>query len=504
MFTKNPRFLYGICLLLFFVALDGIAAPPDRTLVEAAQSRSANTVQELLEQGANVNTLGPDGTTALHWAVYWDDEEMVDLLLEAGAEVNARNELGATPLWLASVEGRASMVEVLLAAEADPNLSLLMGETSLMAASRAGSTDAVTALLDNSADVNARERTRGQTALTWAVSEKHAGVVRLLVKHGAKVNARSAVRRMFWNTGSDGGRDPESMVWLDDGGFTPLLHAARVGDIASAEILLAAGADVDEQTPQGATPLAIAVFSGHTAVGELLLSKGADPNAAGAGYAPLHAAILRGDATMVRALLAHRADPNARLQAGTGYGRGANDWFLSWLWIDATPIWLAARLSEVNIMGILAEVGAETHVVKKGGTNLVMAPIALIRERGSRAGKRSPEEEKRDRPEAKLDAVRTALGFSIDVNMTDDDGNTALHMAATHGLNPVVQLLVERGAAINVKNNEDKTPLMLALASERQRDSDDEAASDELSTADLLRQLGAMEPPAEEPVEPGV
>jgi len=55
-----------------------------------------------------------DGSTALHWAVYQDDKEAVNLLISRWARVNAVNEFGATPLWVACTEGRAAMMDVLL------------------------------------------------------------------------------------------------------------------------------------------------------------------------------------------------------------------------------------------------------------------------------------------------------------------------------------------------------------------------------------------------------
>ena len=59
------------------------------------------------------------------------------------------------------------------------------GETVLMTAARTGNLEAVKVLLDHGAYVNAKENYRGQTALMWAAAEHHAGVVKLLLDHGA-------------------------------------------------------------------------------------------------------------------------------------------------------------------------------------------------------------------------------------------------------------------------------------------------------------------------------
>ena len=67
-----------------------------------------------------MNAAQPDGTTALHWAVLWNDDEAVNLLLRAGANVKAANRYGATPLSEAVSAGSAAMIEALLKAGADP------------------------------------------------------------------------------------------------------------------------------------------------------------------------------------------------------------------------------------------------------------------------------------------------------------------------------------------------------------------------------------------------
>ena len=131
----------------------------------------------------------------------------------------------------------------------------------------------------------------------WAVSNQHPEVVRVLVELGADVNARSDVRPRVVHTGNRfGDRNADKgVVTIDLGGFTPLLFAARQGDVESARILLGAGAKVNEQAANGAAALVVAAHSGQGAFAQMLLENGADPNAAGAGYTALHAAVLRGD-----------------------------------------------------------------------------------------------------------------------------------------------------------------------------------------------------------------
>ena len=95
------------------------------------------------------------------------------------------------------------------------------------------------------------------------------------------------------------------------------MFAARQGDLESAKLLLAAGANPNDTGPDGMTALVLASYSGHGDVAAFLLSKDASPNAADAGYAALHTAVLRGDVELVKTLLKYGANPNARITQGT-------------------------------------------------------------------------------------------------------------------------------------------------------------------------------------------
>ena len=308
------------------LAVGSIAAGrADVALVDAAKQADWKAMRGLLEEGADVSASSADGTTALHWASYWDDGEGAALLIRAGANVNAANNLGATPLWLACENGNAAMVEKLLQAGADPNAALLSGETPLMTAARTGNADVVEQLLAKGADVNAKERAYGQqTALMWAAAEKHSEAVEVLLAHGADVHARSNVWTQRVKTSTLARNHPEYIIDLQQGGNTPLLFAALVGDVASAQLLVAARADVNDTAASGTSATVVAAHSGHGELAAFLLEKGADPDAVEAGYTALHAAILREDEELVGALLAHGADPNAPLLKPTPSRRQSN------------------------------------------------------------------------------------------------------------------------------------------------------------------------------------
>ena len=165
----------------------------------------------------------------------------------------------------------------LLEAGANPNAALLRGETPVMVAARSGNPDIVEQLLAKGANVNARAA-RGQTALMWAVAQKHPEVVKVLLAHGADVQARSEVWSQVMAVPPHG--RPEYKRAIPHGSDTALMFAARVGDLASAKLLVAAGANVNDQDAWGVSATVLAAHSGYGELVDFLLEKGADPNLA--------------------------------------------------------------------------------------------------------------------------------------------------------------------------------------------------------------------------------
>lgn len=490
------------------VLMASAQAAPDRRLVDAVKRQDRAAAIALLEQRVDVNVAQGDGATALHWAAHWNDVELAGLLLGAGASVDAANDLGVTPLVLACGNRSTTMVERLLQAGADPN-TVAVGEPVIMTAARAGNAGIVRALIARGADVNVRDASRQQTALMWAAAHRHPQVVEILLASGADVHARSRVDSQVVQRGSRYGGvvsqeravTTRAVATLPTGGSTPLLFAARSGDLASAQLLVAAGAHVNDTAPDGTSALVLASHSGHGPVAAFLAERGADVNADGSGYTALHAAVLRGDVELATRLVARGADVNRPVGQGTPSRRYSKDYALNAAWIGATPFWLAARFGELQIMRMLAAHGADPTATSQDQTTSLIATLAAGVDAGpsasdSRERRLDPEElarlmAERDQHErGVLEVVKAAVELGVDVNAVNFVGDTALHHATNKGFNAVIRFLVNSGARLDMRNKRGQTPLDIAM---RRLETTEEGGPSLATTAELLHSLGATQ-----------
>lgn len=185
----------------------------------------ANMVRKLLEQGASANTKAEsDRYRPLHYALIKRREDYVEHLVEFGAATNARDENGRLPLLLASRLGLAKSVENLLKFGARPYQPLTYSKWSALHVS--------------------------------AHNGKEECVAILLAKVPGLLNIKTA----------------------KDSLETPLHIATRAGHVRIVDMLLLAGAKVDERNkPVGHTALHIGARLGHTQICAMLLDAGADP-----------------------------------------------------------------------------------------------------------------------------------------------------------------------------------------------------------------------------------
>ena len=255
---------------LVWLALAGSAQA--QTLADRIQAGDHRAAMELVAKGADVNQAQADGTTALHWAVYRFDRELVQTLLKKGARVNTVNRYGASPLSEAVRVANLEITEMLLEAGADANVENEDGQTPLMLAARTGNVALATRLVQRGADVNRRERFRQQSAVMWAAAQNHPEMVAFLISKGADLTVRAQAND--WETQISS--EPR-VQYRPTGGLTPLLYASRAGCLGCVKAMVEAGADKDRPNPDGMTPMIMALDNGYPAVAHYLLERGATP-----------------------------------------------------------------------------------------------------------------------------------------------------------------------------------------------------------------------------------
>ena len=474
---RSTRLIIVTGIVCSLALADSTLHTRDLRVATAAMQSDREGVKSLIQQKADVNAAQGDGMTALHWAAFKDDIEMARVLVAAGAGVKSVTRVQTlTPLMLASTNGNAALMELLVKAGSDVNKAKADGTTVLMAAAGSGSVEAVTLLLDRGAAINATEAARGQTALMFAAALNRAEVVRTLVARKADLNVTSKVSKLIKMRYDEDGNpvapatetvpaNPATTANRSGatamGGMTALLYAARDNHIETVKTLVEAGADVNLVSVGDKTsPLVMAIENGHYAVGKYLLERGAKPNLANEfGLAALYATI---DAQwaptgwapnpitaqepvshleLMEALLKAGADPNQKLQRKLWFRPLTHD--QQWIGTaGSTAFWRAAQGTDAKAMRLLLQYGADPKITSLlGDTPLMMA-----------AGLGFAGQFTQSDAAGWVDAVKICLEQGIDVNSVDSLGYTAVMGASWRGNNELIQMLVDKGAKLDVRS----------------------------------------------------
>ena len=267
-------------------------------LMLAARTGNVDALSLLVSKGADVNAAETrTGTTALMWAALENRADAVRVLAKAGANVNAKSTVTAYPhtppgvIGDALEEGYSYVGQTVLPKG---------GWTALMYAARQGSLDAVRALAEAGADLNVADQD-GTPALTFAIINGHYDVATLLVEKGADVNRpdRTGATPLYSTV------DMHTLV--TSFGRPELPRPVTDGSIGAAKMLLAHGADPntplktkvlkrtyqagDARLGEGSTPLMRAAKAGDVVMMQLLIDAGADMNRTNAaGETAMHIA----------------------------------------------------------------------------------------------------------------------------------------------------------------------------------------------------------------------
>ena len=310
--------------------------------IRVASNHVLDVIQLLIERGADVDTPNKDHITPLHLASLCQHLELVRVLLDHGANVHAEDSQGLTPLHKLFTNTDASkdvlgVVQVFLERGTDVNTPTKDHITPLHMASYHQHVESVRVLLDHGANVNA-EDSQGWTALHRVFENPGASkdvlvLVQLLLERGADVNALTKDHITPLHLASSILHLESVRVLLDHGanfhaedsqGWTAL-HKVFSNPVASKDVLvlvqllLVRGADVNTRNKNHITPLHLAAYHQHTESAQVLLNHGANVHAKdNMGQTPLHGAFFKhpkyypGDYVIPQLLLRHGADVNAR------------------------------------------------------------------------------------------------------------------------------------------------------------------------------------------------
>jgi uncharacterized protein len=459
----------------------------------------------LLKAGAKVKAANREGTTPLFMASLYGNPAMIERLLKAGADAKERGPNGETTAMFAARNGNPAAIKLLVAAGADVNAKeALRSTTALMWAAEEGHAAAVKALVELGADVSAKS---GPAGLPRNYMAQAVNVNQVQAAAKRRREARAAGRTLDQQseferanglatptgTGSGGGNlavapprgqagggggraaalaaaaaaqaDQDNnqdvivagLVGSGSGGLTPLVFAAREGDIESAKVLLDAGADVNQTTEYGWTPLLVATNNRNYKLAALLLERGANPSLANkGGWTPLYLAtdnrnIEGGDYPVPRPdmdhleyitlLLDKGADVNARVKENT---LSRTIFTMQWFFEPgATAFVRASQSSDTALMKVLLAHGADPKIPTDFGDTALTVAGGIGWVEGV-TYERSAKEN--------LEAVRMLLDLGLDPNAANRDGRTPLMGAAHKGRNDVILLLLDRGSKLETRD----------------------------------------------------
>ncbi|KAJ8004526.1 hypothetical protein DPEC_G00137190 [Dallia pectoralis] len=414
-------------------------------LRSAAWGGHTKAVHLLLEMGAEVDQSDAEGRTALRAAAWGGHEEILLTLLEHGAQVDKADREGRTPLIAAAYMGHREAVEVLLDHGAEVNLADGDRRTALSVAALCvptaarvkGYGDVASLLLERGADPGHRDKD-GMTPLLLASSEGHEEVVELLLEAGADVDESAGPRA------------------IATAAVTPLLAAAAMGHSGTVGRLLFWGAAVDGIDAEGRTALSLAAAQGSVEVVRALLDRGLDENHKDdLGWTPLHTAACEGHKVICAALTEQGS--TARVGEMDIEGR--------------TPLILAAQEGHCGTVRLLLDRRSPIdHRAYDGHSALTASSleghsdmVELLMKRGSDTDVRDAE----GRPllyllvlEGHLDMAALLMEKGgVPLESRDGEGRTALHVASWHGNVEAVGLLLSRGADPNALDAEGRPPL---------------------------------------------
>lgn len=382
------------------------------------------TSQAKRENGLNLHYSDAKYRTILIMAVINNDIKTVKFCLENRADVNAASESGATALIEAAGAGNLEITTLLVNHGALVNMADNSGFTPLIYAAISGNVKVVQFLLDKGADIKATTK-NGYSALIFACACGKNEVSRLLIKKGSDSStinmmmAASAGLDDFVERFIKDGQDVNQRTSSDD---TPLIFAAKNGNLSTVKLLMKNKADASVRNKDGFNAFLAACSTGKSRVAEYFINSGGNETDYIAGML-MAAAYNMPD--VIKLLAKKKVDINCKDNKGR------------------TPLMIACLEGHLDAVKALVENGAslaERDMSLNGQTVLMTAAY------NQHAG-----------------VVKYLISKGADVNDVKNDGWTVLLIACEGGSLDVVKLLVEKGADKEAKLRSGATPITIAL-----------------------------------------
>jgi ankyrin repeat protein/predicted TIM-barrel fold metal-dependent hydrolase len=259
-------------------------------------------------------------------------------------------------------------------------------------------------------------------------------------------------------------------------GFKSTIHrAVDAGDLTKVKMFIQEGIDVNTKV-HGCTPLHCAARHGHKQVAELLIAKGADVNAKDTrGRTPIDLAINQGRKEIAKLLASKSSDVSLQIAAYIGDLQRVQKFIDGGTNLDAndqkgqTALCYTAKAGQIAVAKLLIANGADvnagewTPLQEAAYHSREMVELLLAKGADINAGKWPALHSALDA--GRFDIVDLLLAKGADANITDDEGHTPLHIAASYAawdFPKIVELLISNGADINAKDNNGKTALSYA------------------------------------------
>lgn len=355
----------------------------------AITNENLDTVELLLERGANPARQFSDKGHLLIWAAQTGNAVITDLLAANPlTDLNATDNQGLTGLWWAVRNQHFVIAKILLDRGANRVVRDADGQTPLLWAARNSHEAMTELLLKNGATIDAQDK-HGRTALFWAVENSHENIVRLLLdRMGDHAEKHRLLNVIALRARTDDTLDLSLGENEDFGDETPLLSAIRKSYEWLAQRFMERGTTVDRERLLKEAASMWSTLDGHKALRELLL--GEDPTR----NQSLIRAAKQGNAHSAKLLV----DVGADIHARTDYGE--------------TPLWWAARNGRLEVVEFLYDKGGDIESKDKFG----LTPLAWAVENQH------------------WPVVKLLVDWGADIRASDLSGQTPLSRADARGM----------------------------------------------------------------------